>query len=585
MAGIAIDGKKLYQQLLENGNQYGPRFQNIVHLWRAGSEVLGRITIPDAQPDTGHTDCLHPVLLDSLAQLLAPFIADKGRTFLLRSIEKIEIAGAPPRASFWGHARLRDTSTNDIDSYVGDISAFDDNGRVFLELSGVTFDLLDRLDTAEEAAATRLVIASNFTAELVRDPLTFWADQFGVRLDIEFAPYNQVFQQLLDSQSAVRKNADGTNIILLSLEEWATANGNTPLQISRQGTQEFLDQGNRCVLPNGMEVAQLNQYETDYVYKEIFEDHCYLRHGIRLEDDSTVIDIGANIGLFSLFVMSRCKNPTIYAFEPSPVVYDLLKANCAGYGDSAKVFNLGVSDRSKTALFTFYKNSSVFSGFYTNEAEDRGAIEAVVRDMLSSAAVTDEPVDEYVRELAAKRLHRSSYECQMTSVSDLIRENGIERVSLLKIDAEKSELDILKGIDEADWPKIDQIVIEVHDPSGKAVSHIENMLGGTRLSVCGRTGRTAGEQRTLQSLRDTQDSGKHRSAGINGPRPGGDRRPRDFQGCCSSGEYPGFLLRACVMYEAIRGFYGHLYLSQNPRRERRSSAGGSDGRCRTEGDV
>ena len=72
------------------------------------------------------------------------------------------------------------------------------------------------------------------------------------------------------------------------------------------------------------------------VYKEIFEDQCYLRHGIRLQDGDTVVDIGANIGLFSLFVMSRCANPKIYAFEPAPAVYDLLKANCDAYGSNVR---------------------------------------------------------------------------------------------------------------------------------------------------------------------------------------------------------------------------------------------------------
>ena len=135
-------------------------------------------------------------------------------------------------------------------------------------------------------------------------------------------------------------------------------------------------------MPNGLEIVHLNQYETDYVYKEIFEDQCYLRHGIRLQDGDTVVDIGANIGLFSLFVMSRCKNPTDLRFEPAPVVYDLLKANCDAYGSNVLALNVGVSDKPKTATFTFYEKSSVFSGFYSDEAEDREAIQAVVRNML-----------------------------------------------------------------------------------------------------------------------------------------------------------------------------------------------------------
>jgi len=51
---------------------------------------------------------------------------------------------------------------------------------------------------------------------------------------------------------------------------------------------------------------------------EIFEDQCYLRHGIRLQDGATVVDIGANIGLFSLFVMSRCKEPQDLRLRTGP---------------------------------------------------------------------------------------------------------------------------------------------------------------------------------------------------------------------------------------------------------------------------
>ena len=54
--------------------------------------------------------------------------------------------------------------------------------------------------------------------------------------------------------------------------------------------------------------------------------------------------------------------------------------------------------------------------------------------------------------------------CQMTTVSRILRDTQIERVDLLKIDAEKSELQILEGIDTAEWPKIQQIVLEAHSP-------------------------------------------------------------------------------------------------------------------------
>src|SRR5206468_2162739 len=121
------------------------------------------------------------------------------------------------------------------------------------------------------------------------------------------------------------------------------------------------------ILPNGVEIAHLNKYETEYVYKEIFEDECYLRHGVELPRGATVVDVGANIGLFSLFILSRCPDARIYACEPAPSVYDLLKTNCSAYGPSGVVaLNIGLSDMRKRAAFTFYEKSSVFSGFHSN---------------------------------------------------------------------------------------------------------------------------------------------------------------------------------------------------------------------------
>lgn len=70
---------------------------------------------------------------------------------------------------------------------------------------------------------TALVVAATFTAEPIRDALAFWATQLGMPADIRFAPYNQVFQQLLDPSSELLRNRDGINVLLLRLEDWAAA--------------------------------------------------------------------------------------------------------------------------------------------------------------------------------------------------------------------------------------------------------------------------------------------------------------------------------------------------------------------------
>jgi FkbH-like protein/FkbM family methyltransferase len=476
-ANVEIDSGQFYGSLRENGNQYGPGFQNVSSIWRLGNQTLAKLSA--AREHVGvEPQFLRPGLLDSLTQLLATFIAEQGKTFVLRSIERVEVTDDDYPESLWGHATRTLERKGGERDLLGDVCLFDDSGKRYLRLSGVAITLLDRAEAAGEQPVAKLAVASNFTAEPIEESLKFWGDYFGIPLRVEFAPYNQVLQQLLDTGSALRRNGDGANVVLLGLEEWATGDRGVRLNVDPERLEQCFEARPRHVLPNGVQIVHLNKYETEYLYKEIFEDQCYLRHGIRLRDRATVVDIGANIGLFSLFVMSHCPNPTIYAFEPAPVLYDLLKANCAAYGSNVRALNVGVSDRPKTATFTFYEKSSVFSGFYSDEADDREAIQAVVRNMLSRVFVAGDSVESYVKELTADRLRRSTQECRLTSVSDIIRENRIDRIDLLKIDAEKSELDIIKGIDDRDWPKIDQIVMEIHDPSRESVKRVEELLNG-----------------------------------------------------------------------------------------------------------
>lgn len=65
-----------------------------------------------------------------------------------------------------------------------------------------------------------IAIAATFTAEPVRESLAFWMQQLDIPAAIEFAPYNQIFQQLLDPTSLFSKNTDGINVIFLRFEDW-----------------------------------------------------------------------------------------------------------------------------------------------------------------------------------------------------------------------------------------------------------------------------------------------------------------------------------------------------------------------------
>jgi hypothetical protein len=68
-----------------------------------------------------------------------------------------------------------------------------------------------------------------------------------------------------------------------------------------------------------MTIKHLNKAETDFVYQEIFAEQSYVQHGITLTDNACIFDVGANIGLFTLFSTQMCKDATVYAFEPLPL--------------------------------------------------------------------------------------------------------------------------------------------------------------------------------------------------------------------------------------------------------------------------
>jgi acyl carrier protein len=78
-----------------------------------------------------------------------------------------------------------------------------------------------------------------------------------------------------------------------------------------------------------------------------------------------------------------------------------------------------------------------------------------------------EEMRQFEDELMEGRFTAERYECELRTLSEVIKAEGIERIDLLKVDVEKSELDVLEGIEEEDWAKIKQIVMEVHEQEGR----------------------------------------------------------------------------------------------------------------------
>lgn len=237
-----------------------------------------------------------------------------------------------------------------------------------------------------------------------------------------------------------------------------------------------------CTLPNGLEIACQSAKETEHIYEDIFDHRVYLSNGITLRDGACVFDVGGNIGLFTVYLHQTFRDLTTYTFEPAPPLFEILRYNTARHGGRCKLFPCGISDRFGTATLTFYPYSSGMSSFYGNQEEEKEVLRTVLENQSGAGY---EGVDTVLRmsdEFLDARFTSESFDCPLVPLSEIIRQEKVEAIDLLKIDVQKSEVDVLRGIAPEDWPKIRQIAMEVHDLDGQ-LGLVRSLLEGQGFHV------------------------------------------------------------------------------------------------------
>jgi FkbM family methyltransferase len=220
--------------------------------------------------------------------------------------------------------------------------------------------------------------------------------------------------------------------------------------------------------PGGLKFFHHAAAETKYVYNEIFEEAVYFRHGIRLLERDAVFDIGANIGLFTMYVMETFAGVTVHAFEPSPPIFPLLQANIARYGNAVRAHPCGIAGRSGQATLTYYPGYSIMSGFHTEAVRDRETLRAGIRAHLVQQNMDSGLIqDRFLNPMIEAALgSKQEFICRLRTISEMIDETGLMEIGLVKIDAEGAELQILSGIRDEHWSRLRQFVLEIHDSAG-----------------------------------------------------------------------------------------------------------------------
>jgi amino acid adenylation domain-containing protein/FkbH-like protein/non-ribosomal peptide synthase protein (TIGR01720 family) len=120
------------------------------------------------------------------------------------------------------------------------------------------------MPTIPALANQKIAITATFTSEPVEDSLSYWLKAMGFSDSIEFAQYNQVFQELLNPSSLLATNHNGVNVILVRFEDWqGTENRLQPIP-KNAIKAEFFQNENSMARELGENITQIEQTVHDF---------------------------------------------------------------------------------------------------------------------------------------------------------------------------------------------------------------------------------------------------------------------------------------------------------------------------------
>lgn len=145
-----------------------------------------------------------------------------------------------------------------------------------------------------------------------------------------------------------------------------------------------------------------------------------------LKNNSVVVDVGANVGYFSLFVLRNFENLKVVAIEPHPRNFKAMKENLRDYTlDMHQVALDG--DSGIILLFDFGDESSACHSIYSLGRQDAKPIEV-----------------------------------KSITLEELMQRSNISNIDFLKLDCQGAEYNIFFTLNRSIQRKINYIAMEVH---------------------------------------------------------------------------------------------------------------------------
>jgi FkbM family methyltransferase len=241
--------------------------------------------------------------------------------------------------------------------------------------------------------------------------------------------------------------------------------------------ERTMSQHPEITLPDKNTIFCLNEEEARIIGSEMVG---YFERGIEVREGDTIIDVGGNVGVFMISAWQRCnRKARVFAFEPIPAIFEVLQRNAERHDpDRLKVFNIGLAQSERTATFSYFPNMTIWSSAYRdNDGRDaemernKQVMESAIKSGRLYPALRFLParIRSWMLDRGLEKAHQiERVECTLRTLSNIIDEEAIDCIDLLKIDVEKSELDVLMGIEDRHWPIIRQVVLEIDNHATRA---------------------------------------------------------------------------------------------------------------------
>jgi FkbM family methyltransferase len=241
----------------------------------------------------------------------------------------------------------------------------------------------------------------------------------------------------------------------LVFRDWACFNNNRILKFNVRG----FDRHQLCVFArdNGLDVTTFEEFFSSRFHILPPELPPYSPH--------VIYDIGANIGIASLYFAGRYPAARCFAFEPVPDNVEICRLNFDNLRDS-RVFHLAVGSQSGAATF-----------FYDNHDLRGGSLQRL--DRIESAA------------------RKKQIEVRVVTVAELVNDMRLPPPDFIKIDVEGAELAVLEGATGA-IATVRRMLIETHGEelaincmkwalaNGFYIPHVHSVSGGFASIWCDR---------------------------------------------------------------------------------------------------